>query len=394
MKKEKNMSNQKYCAEVSRRKRTLTESFSVVLISLLLVNCQLAPFPEKKQCTVKANIYHEGLITCFEKGTKTSKGKELFCETSGVAYINSKFILANDKPMPDGIRSSVFSLSSKNGKPIDREPVYEKNSTLLAASKLEDLTLTPDNKYIIATTAFDRERTEKHHDWDKFNTLLMWPVDDPELAKIVSPTTRYNVLSSWSLKEKISLALRTSEISMPYFKIEGLATIPGNKLLFGIRAMGENYDDAVTVIKVVEVGYKISNGELLLDEEFELIYEYQPSSKLGLKLPLGLSSLEYDEETDRLYLLTSYEEEREKVLAGYLWVLPLSDLDTHKEPILVLNERGRPLEFAHKPEGITMIDRKRVFVIHDDDKVKVKDREPNQAAYSLLEFTNCANGSD
>ncbi len=390
------MSNQSNCAEFSRKIRPLTGGFSAVLISLLFINCQFAPFPEKKQCTVEASIYHEGLITCFQKDIQNSKGKDLFCETSGSVYVNDKFVLANDKSMPNGIQSSIFSLPSKNGKPLDKEPKYETNSTFLAANKLEDLTLTPDNKYIIATTAFDRERTEKHTDWDKFNTLLIWPVDDPELVKIVSPITRYDVISSWSLKEKISQALKTQEIAMPYFKIEGIATIPGNKLLFGIRAMGKNYANAVKVMKIVEVGYKISNGELLLDEEFKLIYEFQPSSKLGLKLPLGISSLEYDEDTDRLYLLTSYEEEKEdekdNILAGYLWVLSLSDLNTNKEPILVLSKTGSPLEFTHKPEGVTGIDGKRVFIIHDDDKVKVKNRKPNQAVYSLLEFTDCDEG--
>ncbi len=390
------MSNPIFRAEFSKKLRSLTGGFSALLISLLLTNCQLAPFPEKKQCTIEANIYHEGLITCFEKDIKNSKGKDLFCETSGSVHFNNQFVLANDKSMPDGIHSSIFSLPSNNGKPIDNKPEYEKNSTFLAASKFEDLTLTPDKKYIIATTAFDREWTEKHTDWDKFHTLLMWPSDDPELVKIVSPTTRNNVISSWSLKEKISQALATPNIPLPYFKIEGLATIPGNKLLFGIRAIGKNYTEAVKVMKIVEVGYKISNGELLLDEDFKLIYEFQPASKLGLKLPLGISSLEYDEDTDRLYLLTSYEEERENekknIFAGYLWISTISDLYAQRKPVLVMDARGKPLKFSHKPEGVTGIDRKRVFVIHDDDKVRMKDQKPNQAAYSLLEFTDCDEG--
>ena len=158
---------------------------------------------------MKAKLYHEGLIACFEKSIQNSKGEDLYCETSSIVYTKNKLILASDKLMPAGLVSPVFSLPLKNGMPQDVKPEYFIAPPFLKARKLEGLTLTPDNRYILATTSFDRLR--KDSSLDGFNTLLIWPVGQPESVKIVSPFSRNGVVSSLKLKEKFSQALKSKE---------------------------------------------------------------------------------------------------------------------------------------------------------------------------------------
>ncbi len=148
----------------------------------------------------------------------------------------------------------------------------------------------------------------------------------------------------------------------------------------------------------MSVTYEIGTEGLSLGDDFKLIYEFEtsPVETLGGK-QVGLSSLEYDPFQDRLYILTSYElEETDEGLGGFLWMLPLEDLDAGGPPRLVLRGDGRPLTFAHKSEGLAVIDEKHVFVVHDDDRVVGRDkvensetqfhRFPYQAAYTIVRF--------
>lgn len=370
-------------------KSFLIRAFWSFVLTLLVVNCENSPVPQKESL-FKAKIYHEGHINCFKRGTQLPNGKVLFCETSAVVFHNNRVILANDKPIPEDIGSAVFSLPFKDGVPQETMPKYFTAAPFLNARKLEGLTLTPDRRFIIATTAFDRLE-EGFPGWDRYNSLLIWPVGDPKSVKIVSPSHRNGIESSRELREKILVALgnKKSSDKPSYFKVEGLAAVPGDKLLLGIRELGENYKSFKYVIKVVTVSYKIQNGEMILEDDFELAYDLEPSS-LNLKYPglnddvVGLSSLEYDRENICLYLLTSIETESE--LGGYLWVVSLEDFFAKRDPSLVVNNRGEALKFFHKAEGISVIDENRVIVVYDDDRVVI-DREPNQANYSLIEFT-------
>jgi hypothetical protein len=366
----------------ARNKNVPFSVLCAVLFSFLLVNCQSTGVTQKKESVLKAKLYHEGLITCFENGVKNSKGEDLYCETSSIVYTKNKLILASDKLMPAGLVSPVFSLPLKNGMPQDVKPEYFIAPPFLKARKLEGLTLTPDNRYILATTSFDRLR--KDSSLDGYNTLLIWPVGQPKSVKIVSPFSRNGVVSSLNLKEKFSQALKSKEYpdGPPHFQIEGLTAIPGGKLLFGIREMGRKYYDFDYVIKIVGVSYKFLNGQMILEDDFRLVYDFDPSS-VGLKYTIGLSSLEYDQHNNRLYILASFE--MGSALGGLIWVLPLADFDAQKAPKLVVNDMGRPFHFDHKAEGLSVIDKSHVIVIHGDSRI-AEGRKPNQALFSLIEF--------
>ena len=368
-------------ATMNHLARVLGSVFSI----LLLTYCQSTDIPQKNQRVSTAKLYHEGLIACFEQGLKNAKGKDLYCETSAIIHIDNKLILANDKSMPDGLGSSIFSLPFTEGMPQEVKPENYSAPPFLNARKVEGLTLTPDHQYILATTAFDRIKKDSSK-WDGYNTILIWPVGSPESVKVVSPSSRDGVVSSLKLREKLSSALKSKQFpdGPPYFKVEGLAAIPGGKLLFGIREVGRKYDDFDYVVKVVSVSYTILNDEMKLEDNFELVYEYDPST-VWLKHTIGLSSLEYDKYHDRLYMLTSFETDSE--IGGFLWELPMTKFYGRERPRLVKDQRGKPVKFTHKAEGISVIDNNRVIVINDDDRV-TNGRKPYQAVYYLLEFTD------
>ncbi|HEX3037351.1 MAG TPA: hypothetical protein VHT73_19880 [Thermodesulfobacteriota bacterium] len=348
---------------------------------------------------MKAQIVEKGLIDCFEDGLCTPDGKPVHAEISAVVYDGVKLIFGSDKPVPGNWRSDVFSIIyNENG--IQPGTIkYYTASPIKIAAKFEDFALTPDRKYVIATTGFDRIKSDSA-EFDTYNTLLVWPLDKPNAAKIVSPSTRGGVTSSTTLRKNISEALNGA----PYFKIEGLTAIEGNekgkdgRLLIGVREVGTSHEDFEYVVQVISVPYKIENDELVFTEDFELIYNYDPGEQDEITRAIGLSSIEYDLYANRMFLLTSFEEKdasRKKILGGYLLVLSMEDFNAGNPPTLVANQDGMPLEFADKSEGIAVLSEKRAFIVFDNDRILDIDggkngdsRKPNQAPYAILEFEN------
>ncbi|MHC4707637.1 MAG: hypothetical protein ACYS8I_11195 [Planctomycetota bacterium] len=346
-----------------------------------------------------ARIVFEGHITCFERGLQTSEGNAVFAETSAVVYTGRQLIFANDKPIPGSERSPVFAVAcSPVGPRVSGANVEYFPGSINKARKYEGLTITLDGKYILATTAFDRIKRESS-EWDNYNILVAWPVGKPETSRILTLPPQGNARSSVSLRKRFSRALRTKTFpdGVPYLKIEGLAAIPGNTLLFGVRGVGKSYKDFDNVVKIIAVTYTIREGRFMLEDEFKLLYDYDPAQISGIAPNVGLSGLEYDGYRNRLYLLGSFENgESDEGLGGYLWVLPIAQLSQGRPPTLVRDKAGKPLLFAHKPEGVAVLGKNRVFVIHDDDRVLGREnverpetqfsRKAHEAAYAIVEF--------
>jgi len=343
--------------------------------------------------SASARIIDRDVIECFA-GSLEKDDKPIYCETSAVAYDGTVVVLASDKSVPCDGCSPVFAVKYAGNKLDTASRQYYTATPFVDATKYEDMTVTPDNKYIIATTGFDRVKSDSA-EWNNYNTLLVWPTGDPDAVKVVSPSAVDGVTSSVDLRTKFSNALKNADFpdGMPYFKVEGLAAIPGNKLLFGIRELGASYKEFDYAVKIVSASYTIEDGTLTLGDDFALIYDYSPV----LRQQVALSSLEYDRYGDRLYLLTSYETaDTDEGLGGYLWTLSMSDLNANNAPRLVFKDVLTPLSFAHKAEGVTVISANRVLVIHDDDRVLGRQivenpetqfsRDVNQGAYTLVEF--------
>ena len=109
---------------------------------------------------VFGKVVHNALIDCFEAGLKTEEGQPVFCEASAVVFDDSRIILASDKPVPGSQYSPVFSFNYPGTGPILGSPAYLTATPFLSAIKYEDMTLTTDGAYVIASTGFDRVKKD------------------------------------------------------------------------------------------------------------------------------------------------------------------------------------------------------------------------------------------
>ncbi|MEQ8935580.1 MAG: hypothetical protein RIE56_07295, partial [Amphiplicatus sp.] len=234
---------------------------------------------------------------------------------------------------------------------------------------------------------------------DRYNRLLSWPADNRGAVTLVNPSGRGGRNSSRGLRALFAktLAIKTCADGAPgHAKIEGLAALPDNRLLFGVRELGESYRKFSYVVKNLEARYEMKDGAPFIPEQSLRLYDAGLLSTPGGHT-VGLSSVEYDKYNKRLYLLTSFETaETDEGLGAFLWVLSLERYAKGLPPEPMLDRAGNHLMFAHKAEGLAVLDRKHVFVIHDDDRVlgrkRIIDprtqfhRKPHQAAYTIVRF--------
>lgn len=330
----------------------------------------------------QGKVVQEGFIECFPIGTTYKNGGILNCETSAAVYYDDKILVANDKPTPS---SSVFSMPYTLDDGFSPLPTSLENDVFNVAQKIEDFTISPDEKLVVGTTGFDRYSTEKSKN-DAYNTVFYWQPKKEIKARIAhlsqKKTKKGIYKSSIKIRKFIAAAFEAENLEVPkYYKIEGLAIIPGNKILFGIRESGESYKPGKFTyqIKIIQADYVFakSNFEMM---NFRIAYDFDASKTAGIKHKIGLSSLEYDKYNDRLYLLTSHENgETDEDLGAYLWVLPMADYKAKNAPKLVMRSKNKPLYFAHKSEAITVINKNTVFIINDDDRVLGRTKVTNKA---------------
>ncbi|MFJ4068089.1 hypothetical protein ACIPW4_22705 [Pseudomonas sp. NPDC089996] len=334
---------------------------------------------------VPADTMQTYLAPCYDAG------KGVNCEVSGVALTGASLILANDKQMPEPGDPAIFTVALNEHR-IVGTPTYLEGEVLRSADKFEGLTRTLDGKYVIAITAFNKAGTAQNPSADALNTLLYWPEGEPEKARIISASTRGQVTSSRELRAKISDA-----VGSPYYQIEAVSTAPGDRLLVGIRKHGSDSKSAGFSFLLLSISLSISEQGAELGDQFETLLSLTPDQlveALGMEAgaypALGLSGLEFDRyNNDRLYAVTSYE--RGDRLGGFLWVLPFEG-DKPGKPRAIRLKDGSTLAFIHKPEGVEVLDESHVLIVHDDDRLQVKDpktnsqRQTHEFAYSVVTF--------
>ncbi len=373
-------------------------SLKRVIYVLILFGFFQTSCSEKPEYEYIAYVLEEGFMECFPLKIFNDDHTPVSCELSGVAYYHDSLFFVSDKRIPG--TTSLF------GGPF-QVPLRRKDFThygqhhVLNAVKLEDMAVTPMQNYMFLTTGFDR-MTKEPSDWDYYNMLITINLNDPKEEILAFETYRDGRSSSLKLRQQISRALRTRKFPQgpPYFKIGGLACTE-YQFFIGVRESGKSYKDGEFQTNVIILGadYKVEAGELIFTSELKVLYRFE-NDKAGLiKEDIGLSGLEYDTFNNRLLLLTSFKSGKsDDKVGGYLWILPLDDFFLNKEPQLVRDLEGTPYEFAHKPEGVTVLDPYKVLVIHDDDRIigrnVVQDsrtefrRELNQAAFQILYFPN------
>jgi hypothetical protein len=371
-----------------------------LLIPVLFSSCAIFQNADLKGRQGK--IMQDGSFECFPIGTLNKKDEILNCETSAAVYYGDKIVLASDKVTAP---SSFFELPYVKEDGFDATEVkYIENGVLNSTRKIEDFSISPDGILVVGTTAFDRFDLEKT-EWNAYNSIVYWDASKDTKVKLAHQTkAKYEKKvypSSVTLRNSIEAAFKADNLEVPaYYKIEGLAIIPGNKILFGIREMGKTYEDYTYQIKIISADYIYAKTELEL-ANFRIAYDFDASNIIGINQPIGLSSIEYDKYNDRLYILTSYEHNEEgennpEKVGAYLWVLPMQDFKEKKVPQLVMKTKKLPLLLAHKSEAVTVIDKNTVFVINDDDRVtgdsKISNketdfsREANEATYYILKI--------
>ncbi|MBM3271315.1 MAG: hypothetical protein FJZ01_27080 [Candidatus Sericytochromatia bacterium] len=327
------------------------------------------------------SIVASGHVDCFPAGTLDAQGRIATCETSAVLFDGRDVYIANDKPTGRRELSAVFSLPY--GPAFSAAPVrYSLEATIQAANKFEDFALSPDRKTVFLGTGFDRYDASRP-DLDTYSTLLAWPVGAPEKVGVVERSERGGYASSVAIRERLVAALGGAA----YFKIEGLAAIPGDRLLFGVREQGRRHDDFGYQFRLVEFPYAQDGGKIKVGAAGRVVYD-QPEVGAGqVPQTLGLSSVEYDSYNDRLIALTSYELGGDRI-GAYLWTLPMADFAAGKPPRLVRDRAGAPLHFAHKAEDVTVIDADTLLVIHDDDRVYTGpfERKPHEGYWDIVDL--------
>jgi len=360
---------------------------------------------------LRTEIINEGTLHCFPPGLKYEDGSPVNVEVSAVVFDGKRLILASDKPIPGDDRSAVFTVTLTDGAPDPDSFDYLTAPAIKSATKYEDFALTVDGRHILATTGFDRIDDESH-DLNAYNHLLIWPVGKPEQVQVVDPDPRDGVEGSLELRRKLDEA-----IGYPYYKIEGLASIPSQPdfdgesdgmLLFGVREQGRDYADFEYACRVVGAHYRVTqHGNLEFVDKLQEHYSFAPGEYAGVRHICGLSSLEYDPYNGRLYLMASFEVEDDiesdgiendgiesnggERIGGYLWSVTLTDFAAGEPPEIVENSHGHTLEFEHKAEGLAVIDADRLFVAYDNDRDMTlgrigerDEREACEAPYTVL----------
>ncbi|MFA6016420.1 MAG: hypothetical protein WC742_15280 [Gallionellaceae bacterium] len=345
-----------------------------------------------------ALIEQSGTILC-------SPDSSVNCDLSAVAWIKNtqggELIFGNDKPPKAGKESSVFTISYA-GK--DFAATASKNflnfPPFSLVSKFESMSITPDGAQLVAMTAFNRF-SENDPSLDIFNELISWPSNAPPKGTIVAVTEREGVQSSITLRTRLAKAIRAKFGDQAnYFKMEGLAMLPGNRIIFGIREIGQSYTNFDYRAVLLEGKYSLNNGVFLLDDTAELtvIRDFSENTSQAVGRKVGLSSIEYDASTRQLYILTSFEDNETRQLGAYLWVLPETNGVLDNVIHLVKTSDGAPFVFSHKAEGMAVLGKGRVFIIHDDDRNttnvriqgknggQLRSRKLNEAAFDILQI--------
>ncbi len=362
----------------------------------------------------------DAVIECFPSGTTKASGKPATCELSGVTAAGGELIFANDKSIPGPSRSTMLGYGASEQyqhMPAGLPTRYLRSEVVSQVRKLEDLTTTADGAMVIATTAFDRPNSETKKNG---NALIYWPTKTPAAARL-KKKVRIDGGNKQEVRQCLRAALADDDFpeGPPYFKVEGLSTVPKGRLFIGVREQGQSYRDFAYTITLVELHYTVSDdgasARLRLHGPCQRILHIDGAELAAadhrLDAPVAVSSLAFDAERSSLIVLASFETEATvEGLGGYLFEISASRLGgelTLGSLALLGESQGpnpaarmsfRPLSFSHKPEGVVPLPSGRLLVVYDDDRVTgsfrvggangdiTQVRALNQSYYSVLKW--------
>lgn len=375
-----------------RKAREICLYYQTALVVVLVFLCALVIFTCSARRSPVASIASKGVFDCFPATLSSINGKQLVCEASAVMSIDDRTLLvATDKDIPNSGYSQVFELpffKSPSGSIQYGRASYRTARAFRDVRKVEALAKGKHLRF--AMSDFDWPPEPNSTEADPYNTFLFWNHNTPHEVHVAYRVERDGVVSSLPLRKQFAKALANEKYpdGPPYFKIEGLSALPGNRLVFGVREVGESYEDFEFKVIMLATNYKVGKDGLVFVKPITKLLDF--STELVTEA-IGLSSLHYDWQKDRLYFLTSVESNGE--FGGYLWTISsVAHSDEFGSPILLRDKKGSPLRFQHKPEGLTSIDKNSLLVVHDDDReltaVKTKQgvvtRQLHQSAYTVV----------
>ncbi|MBN2893742.1 MAG: hypothetical protein JXL97_17870 [Bacteroidales bacterium] len=337
-------------------------------------------------------VIQEGYFECFDENLTQENGRPYTCEPSTVVFYDNQIFVANDKDFPDG-NSSLFSFGFVDEITCNSRTYY-KNSLFYYIDKYESSSITPDKKFLLFSSSYSYASTDSANG-EKYNTTIFVNSQNIEKGGILH-ISNDSAMNSIDIKEQIVSALKSDKFPKGpgYLKIEGLTVIPGNKILFGVREIGDKYSDFDYAITILSANYVVENEQIKLTGNIERVYDFIPTDTLGISLPIGLSSIEYSPFDEQIYLVTSFEHgEDTKSIGAYLWYLSIEELNSGAKPHIVMADKETPLRFIHKIEGLTILDKNKVLVIADDDRVTGEGepessfrRKLNQAYWAVVKL--------
>lgn len=334
----------------------------------------------------------DGFDANDEKIKELAKGKPIAIESSALSIVGNTAIIATDKPVPG--QGAIFTGTELAGESPKLTPRI--NAGLLnTASKLEASTVAQfgDHSVLLHSTGFDRIKPDKEgkvdSSFDTYNMVIATPLekDLPQqiLGETARPGEKGEVKSSLKIREGLEKA-----IGSPYFKIEGLASVPTGKsdevqLVFGVRETGPSYKDPTPCFKMVGVTLKREpNGNLIVQDDYKVIYDFKvngdkndETNPSGLNQKVGISSLEFDKQNDRFVIATTYEKAKNPddpqygEFGTYFWTLSKADMGERKPPTLLKGEDKKPLHTFHKVEGMDFkpgTNNTELILVADDDR--------------------------
>ena len=311
---------------------------------------------------------------------------DLRCEPSGVVFSQDTVWLVNDKTIGTAPTSSIMR-SAFQGYRLSSTAVGVRGNPISTSSKKwEDIDKTPDGKYIVATTGFDRIKDDGS--WDVYSRLVSWPTGNFEQLSLVQPSSeRHGVQSHIDLRNTISEVLMESGFAnSEYFKIEGL-TLTDKHILLGIREVGLSYEAFQYTVTIVGIPYSVNVGILQLSGK--------PFILKTLKLEdqsWGLSSLTLGHHPDMLLVMVS-QEAGPKITDLNARLLRTNLRRDDASYSWITDATGSPLEFYRKGEGIAHLGSQRYVIIHDDDRRIGTGRDNTSrsdigsASYDIIQFT-------
>jgi len=215
-----------------------------------------------------------------------------------------------------------------------------------AAAKFEGLTRLPSGDFL-AVTAFDRP--------------------DPAFRRVLRFSYRPGApveARPVAVDDAALTAAIRAATGLPWFKIEGVAVDrTGTRVLFGVRCVGETYEeprDVVLVVRCRLAGDRVAAPDAVI--------RLSTAEALG-GMAEGLSDLQLDARGDGFLVLTSHEgpDTTPDGHSGHLFRVPAGVLLGAAPPAPV--RLGAPIRrFRAKPEGLAVVPSGALVVVFDDDR--------------------------